>query len=562
MSSQGPRVKRRAASRENESRKQRAFKTQKIKHVNFKHIEDLEKKFSESMSMSSSISDIKDSKDKMKILLGNFKLDWFFQHFPEFSNNNKMMNIKLENAPIKGEIYTSQIPIFEGNEKKYNIPMHPGNIMNTILPFNNVFQKSMSNKNLGTPYPNFFILTFLNYYELNILYIEVDRNGMQYLSPLNSEDFRKNKTKSSEHVSEAYFSLFNENDGKSEKVINPGKYDLIVKHSSDNQHIQPTNGRFQNNDMKIKVKMHGRSKCHYSSSILYSNDKDHAVSVFKCNGQLYLNTTWGRDSDIENGKSAKFKRIKNNNFIIGEKNYFKINEYNTFQKISEKQLESVSYYTSGFEESMRRDEFEVCNLHFFITTKLTKYISKRLSYETNIDQSYYIEEVINPDTKNCAISYMPFNDFGFCWFSSMLTSFLYSDEISILILKSILKNIKVSIENALLENEILEMSSSEFVDTHLGKTGDQGEHFSSIDDFMEAYIKFVFFLYISNLHKDKFINSKTLIYAKMTKRWIKNLLFIQSNSTKIKACLQKTLSHANNLKQVIINGKQSSSKST
>jgi hypothetical protein len=564
MSSRVSRVKRQA-SRENELQKQKIFKTEHVKFEDAMSSKDLEGRFSKSMSLSESSrsntsSDIKEGKDRLKILFGNFKLDWFFQHFPKFSEDKKMMNIKLENAPIKGEIYTSHIHIFEGNEKKYNIPMHPGNIMNTILPFNNVFQRNMSNKNLGTPYPNFFILMFLNYCELNVLYIEVDKIGMLYLSPLNSEDFRKNKNKSG-HISEAYNELFNEYDRQLEIVINPSHYDLIVKHGSDNKHILPKNGSSQNNDVKIKIKMHGRSKCYYTSSILYNGNKNHAVSVFKCNGQLYLNTTWGRDSDIENGNSAKFKTIKNNDFIIGERAYFKINEHNAFQKISEKELKSESYYTSGFEESIRHDKFEVCNLHFFTTTKLTKYISKRIS-SNNTEQSYYIKEALNPDTKNCSIAYMPFNDFGFCWFSSMLTSFLYSDEISILILKSILKNIKIGIENTLLENEFLEMSSSEFVDTHLGQTGDQAEHFAAIDDFMEVYIKFVFFIYISNLHKDKFMNSGTLIYAKMTKKWMKNLFFIQSNSEIIKACLQKTLSHANTLKKTIINRKNSLSEST
>ena len=263
-----------------------------------------------------------------------------------------------------------------------------------------------------------YLLTILDTIGMKVLYI-INNDNKLYYSPLNYRKIRNVIRKDEKYI----YKNFLDNQ---KKIIDASEYDIIFMSAGYHD--------FLNGNKNLVELTNFDTKKHYRSSILnnnfnYSINKTgrHDISISKCNNYNIVNTTW-----------KPFNIYNIDNFIPGTNKYYYINKNNLIEinskDIIEKKLE---YYTSGYIPYMDiKDSFN--NIHLFSnrrTLKTKVYKNMTAGNSRSID---YINMI--PEISLCYNIFFPSNEYGFCWFSSIINALFYADDISSIFLNKSIRN--------------------------------------------------------------------------------------------------------------------------
>lgn len=310
--------------------------------------------------------------------------------------------------------------------------VHPTTLINILTRFNNLKISEMSltvdkpdlyKTYISTSMIN-YILTIFDTIGTKVLYL-INYHNSLYLSPLNIRKFRDiiRKTVGIQTVTEDHIVKHNRDlrklfriDMNANKInIDAEKYDVIMMVSGFSSFLKTKNN--------ITVKLsHFNYKSNHKASILDENDTDldsangHIISINKCNSHTLVNTTW-----------KPFNIYTVESFVPGLENYYVIDKDNRLNEVSFQYLNKVFYYYSHFvKQEIMDDTFN--NIHLFTSKGSPEYL------QTLQEKSV------------CSDIYFPNNFSEFCWFSSVINSLFYADDISTSFLNKTVKHMDKTLE--------------------------------------------------------------------------------------------------------------------
>lgn len=372
-------------------------------------------------------NDIQFSEENIKKMIYDLKEFYIDTNYDSDSNFDRIFKIfqKLQNNKNIENKFNLSLDTF--NKKL----IYPATLINIMSRLNNLSIANYKRKeNVSDLYENYgsknilnYVLTIFDTIGMKVLYVINNENKLYY-SPLNDKKIRDIVRKNVHYTNfdNNYNEIINIANNK-EKVFDASKYDIIF--TSSGYH------NFLINESNIEITLNNFDNKNYKSSILknnllYSTDKSgHIISISKCNNYNIVNTTW-----------KPFNIYNIENFIPGDDKYYYINNNNNLTETNFECIEKkgLKYYTTKYIPTM--DFYSsFSNIHLFsnrdtLKTKVYKNISGG-----GIDHINTI-----PEISVCSDIFFPSNDYGFCWFSSIINALFYSDEISSIFLnKSIRK---------------------------------------------------------------------------------------------------------------------------
>jgi hypothetical protein len=293
-------------------------------------------------------------------------------------------------------------------------------------------------KGYGSSRTQNYVLTIFDTIGVKVLYL-INSKGFLYLSPLNirnARDIIRKRTSSTTDLDSLPFINKNNRDlrkkfnitiNSNETNIDASSYDIIM--ITEGFHV------FLQNKNNIVVKLNNfDNKRDYKSSILINNKlnqkkEGHIISVNKCYNYTLVNTTW------------KPFYTYNINFVPGAKCFYYINDVDkslnetTSKIIQENNLE---YYYSHFTDKMTI-YLALENIHLFSNSpNISRTLqggSMRIAHSKAI-----------PEVSVCSDIYFPTNLYGYCWFSSIINSIFYADDIAVVFLNRTVKNMDKTLE--------------------------------------------------------------------------------------------------------------------
>jgi len=205
-------------------------------------------------------------------------------------------------------------------------------------------------------------------------------------------------------------------DFKTAKIykIDASKYDFVF--------ISSSFINFNNSENKLQVSLSNINLINdYKASIL--RNIKHMISINKCNQYNILNTTW-KPFNIYN-----ITDFENYDYYIDKNDIL----YYTDSPDPTKNLEEY-YYLNHRRIFYFENSLFTINLYSNKKTLRTK-IYKQIKGGTHTE----IKENI-PEISLCSNIFFPNNLYGFCWFSSIINSLFYTDDISAIILNKSIRN--------------------------------------------------------------------------------------------------------------------------
>lgn len=317
----------------------------------------------------------------------------------------------------------------------------------------NIYKSYVSNKLKS------YLLLLLDSINIKTLYI-INIENKYYISPLNIRKFRNTIRKSKEKIEEIEINKEIKERYKikeNKKIsIDTREYDIICMMNGYEE--------FYENEGKIEVDLLNFDiNRDFKSCILGSNPisgkigTGHIISINKCYDYKILNTTW-----------EPFNMYDVNGFKSGENTIYylditnKLVVYNPEEYIeSENKEESESEEIVDEDEEKEERERNKKIRKYILKNKIEKiYISKFIVNQT-LNETFknihifstkkdkkiggtHINEI--PKISKCYSIYYPNNLLNFCWFSSIINSLFFADDISIILINKVMRYIEGTLE--------------------------------------------------------------------------------------------------------------------
>ncbi len=347
--------------------------------------------------------------------------DLFFEKFEKHyeSKMDLIKNQKFDLAPY--------------NFKKDLI--HPVTLINIMSKLNNLqlvkYETQIDNPDIYMSYSSEhlleYLLTIFDTMNIKILYL-LNHNNALYLSPLNIRNTRDSirKDNTSFDIQKNNRDLrkkFHMNMTTNRISISAESYDIIMMSEAFHTFL------INKNNIQVDLRNFDNMN-HHKSSILvnnnYKRNQRHCISVTKCNNYTMVNTTW-----------KPFNIYHIDKFTPGEKQFYHIDRStNSLNEVSIASIQTndLDYYYSNFVDQMYI--YLAQNIHLF-TSKFDQYNggSIKIAHSKTI-----------PEISMCSDIYFPQNLYGFCWFSSIINSLFFSDDVSIIFLNKAVLHIDKSLE--------------------------------------------------------------------------------------------------------------------
>ena len=302
--------------------------------------------------------------------------------------------------------------------------LYPPNILDTLTMIDELSKLSSEKHKPGTDYGTDrqykWIFNLFDILNLNILYLCHDRNKY-YFSSLNSREIRDKLRKQP---------IVNFRDIlQSTKPTNPiepidcSKYHLILIHN-DIEHSSNTIVELKNFD-----KTDGFRACY-----IMNINKNHIMSISKCNDKNIINTTWEKISKyyIEDENLDILPNIPQY-YLFSENDYRILSKGSVDRMLKENEDYGSFIYTFPFNKD------KIFNSFALFVPSTIKLAGTELS-----------------DNDKCKDIFFEINETGTCWFTSLINVMFFSDDISTLCLnqsmKAMPKTIKY-IDKYVYENE-------------------------------------------------------------------------------------------------------------
>jgi len=266
-----------------------------------------------------------------------------------------------------------------------------------------------------------YFLTIIDTINIKVLYVICDGDNY-YLSPLNLKKIRTQLRKQKINIDSADININNLNEElktqykefKDKRLykIDESKYDFVF--------ISSSFKKFNTTRNKLQVVLSNIDLTKdYKSSILFN--ENHVISINKCNNYNILNTTWYpfNNYNITDFKDYDF-------YIKNEKIYY-------IEDTDIDDNKEKNYYL----RHKIKDNFE----NSLLTINL---YSNRASLKTKIYKqieggTIELKENI-PEVSVCSDVFFPNNLYEFCWFSSIINSLFYTDDIAAIFLNKSIRN--------------------------------------------------------------------------------------------------------------------------
>jgi hypothetical protein len=322
--------------------------------------------------------------------------------------------------------------------------IYPATLINIMTRLNNLkisnFDIKLDEPDLYTGYGSKngkkYVLTIFDTIGIKALFL-IYHDNVLYLSPLNIRNTRDIIRKNILIDLDIHFiaknnrdlrKKFNVKSNINSINIDASLYDIVV--------ITEGHDSFLRNPNNIQIHLNNfNNEINYKSSILVNNKisgsrNGHMISVNKCYDYTIVNTTW---------KPLNTYNIES--FIPGNKKFYYINSVNrTLNEVSSHDVisQNLEYYYSHFIDQMNI-YISIENMHFYTSKHKQKYTGGVGSVD--IDYSKAI-----PPVSVCSGIYFPHNLHGFCWFSSVINSLFFADDISIIFLNRAVRNMDKTLE--------------------------------------------------------------------------------------------------------------------
>lgn len=326
----------------------------------------------------------------------------------------------------------------------FNKPlMYPATLINILTRLNNL---QMYNSNLiSKTNPNFYqfygsitgmntILTIIDTIGIKTLYL-INEKRVHYLSPLNirkiRDVIRKHSVTKYQALLDSKYVLIKSNKDLRKKFsldITKNTVDIAAK-DFDMIIISSTFSSFSDNDTNISVTLNNFDyKDSHKSSMLKSNiidDITHLISVNKCYNFTVVNTTW-----------KPFNSYIVDNFTPGANIYYYLDSDNSLHTVSAKDIvdKKMQYYSTHFNLNDNIHN-SLSNIHFF---------SSKLDSHKSVIGGSHLQTI--PEVSVCSDIYFPNNTLGFCWFSAIINSLFYADDISTIFLNKTVRHMDKTLE--------------------------------------------------------------------------------------------------------------------
>ena len=316
--------------------------------------------------------------------------------------------------------------------KKEKQLLFPTTLLDFMSLVNNLKLSAIDSKNYKA-YQNeilAYFLTIIDTINIKVLYL-ISEGEHYYLSPLNLKSFRTKIRKQQTNIDDRdyvpkYIDRLNKQLTKQfiyQKTndlykIDASLYDFVFISSS----FKKFNIFYY--FYKYKVILNNIDlKQHYKASIL--RNTNHAISINKCNQYNILNTTW-KPFNIYN-----FTGLKDYNGISIENN--KIYYFDENERIDPEKKYDYYYLKHAVEPSFNTSTFTI---HLYsnrasLKTKIYKQLEGGTKHEI-------IQRI--PEVSVCSDVFFPNNLYDFCWFSSIINSLFYTDDISAIFLNKSIRN--------------------------------------------------------------------------------------------------------------------------
>jgi hypothetical protein len=277
-----------------------------------------------------------------------------------------------------------------------------------------------------------YILSIFDTMGIKVLYL-ICNDNKYYLSPLNIRYLRDNIRKNNINTDHMDLTFIKSNNKELRQKFNiqrgntisidASSYDVIITSAAFTE--------FTKNINNIIVNINHTEFMHHKSSILGSNqfikkilrpshDDSHLISLNKCYNYMMVNTTW-----------SPFNIYQVENFVPGVERYYYFDEDNNVINeinLSDIHKNNTTVYYSHYKVDRYFDLTFYNNIHFFTAKRRSDSLSKH-SRTRNTENTMMI-----PEVSVCADMYFPDNNYGFCWFSCIINSLFYADDISTIFL--------------------------------------------------------------------------------------------------------------------------------
>jgi len=265
-----------------------------------------------------------------------------------------------------------------------------------------------------------YFFTIIDTININVLYVICDGDNY-YLSPLNIKRIRTQLRKQT--FDTTFYNIYDINielerqyidfKDKTNYVIDASKYDFVF--------ISNSFKFFSESKNKLQVFLSNINLTNdYKASILRNNS--HVISINKCNKFNVLNTTWKPFNifNITNFEDYDFYIDKNRIlYYVDEPEPTKESEYYYLKHKIDRNFE-YSLYTINLYSNRAS-----------LRSKIYKQINGGTKHE--------IQQNI-PDDSECSKIFFPNNLYGYCWFSSIINSLFYTDDIAAIFLNKSIRN--------------------------------------------------------------------------------------------------------------------------
>jgi hypothetical protein len=352
----------------------------------------------------------------------------------------KLKNYYLDNNPNetweqindKDDIDDNQLDFFQKFNINFNLEedykkqlLFPSTLLNFMSLINNLKLFDIDSKNYQAYQYDIlaYFLTIINTINIKVLYV-ICNGENYYLSPLNLKKITTQLRKKKININ--YANIYDLNEQlkiqykvlkyKAKYKIDASKYDFVFISSSFEKFNITTN--------KLQVFLSNIDlKQHYKASLL--RNTNHAISINKCNQYNILNTTW-QPFNIYNITDFEDYDL----YIDDDEKLYYVDELIQY-------LDPIKKYKYYYLKHNIDPLFE----YSLFTINL---YSNRASLKTKIYKqieggTIELKENI-PDVSVCSDIFFPNNLYEFCWFSSIINSLFYTDDIAAIFLNKSIRH--------------------------------------------------------------------------------------------------------------------------
>lgn len=351
--------------------------------------------------------------------------------------------------------------------------VHPTSCINIMTRFENLqisdldikfsFSEPEYYKSYGSDKTPQYLFTIFDMMGINVLYLighNENNHNVYYLSPLNIRKFRDTIRKTGKQIikhedlnkyTHALKTKFNVQHRDSFAEINTSVYDVIMICSSFKT--------FTENKYKIVAILNSfDDDSDYRASILTNRLNNHQISVSKCNGIKISNTT-----------APPFYTYQIKEFLPGKYAYYTIPDIHKLTDLEKKEIKDINqyiptlrmirkpgsvvhsikpdYYYSHYYDKQHFHE-SLDNIHLFSSKrKLIQPIIRGAKGGSlkNLEHAFD-REIAIPPVSVCNNIFFQNNLYGYCWFSSIVNSLFYTDDISVIFLNKVTKKMNATLE--------------------------------------------------------------------------------------------------------------------